>query len=289
MANFNGNAALEKWIREAIADEREGNPCRAIACVHKEGARDVEVYTVTFTPDKVWKADDLASLFEDKAKDHVAEIPGTQLFFLYAFYGISNEPRARRSFRVNNSDVDFGYGTTEPPTPQGQLMQAMRHAEASNQFSFRHTQYLIEAQYKMFAKMADMNTALMKENVEAINLAKVTILERAENDKQRIVEEAKKGERIELMKMLPPLVNRALGQEVFPQSTADSKLLETLLGNIDEKMVQQLAGVLKPEVMGLLAARAAQYHEEKNRAEKTAEKVAIEKSNGASVEDEFNN
>jgi len=277
-----GNIALEKWIREAMVDEREGNPCRAIACVHKEGARDVEVYTVTFTSDKSWSAENLASLFESKAADHVAEIPGSQLFFLFAFYGDSNEPRARRSFRVNNSDVEFGYGTTEPPNPQGQLMQSMRHSEASFQFSFRHTQYLIETQYKMLAKLMEHNHVLVGDSAHVLEIAKQVVLERANFEREKLLENAKKQERLELIKLLPPLANRVLGEEVFPQSTSDSKLVELLLSKLDEKSVQLLAGVLPPEVMGLIAARAAQYHEETNRAQQTAEKAIVEHSNGKS-------
>ena len=63
------NAGLTRWIKEAMVDEREGNPCRAIGCVHKEGARDVEVYTVTFTADKTWEAENLAAMFEGKAAE----------------------------------------------------------------------------------------------------------------------------------------------------------------------------------------------------------------------------
>ena len=284
------NAGLTRWIKEAMVDEREGNPCRAIGCVHKEGARDVEVYTVTFTADKTWEAENLAAMFEGKAADHVAEVPGTQLFYLYAFYGDSNEPRARRSFRVNNSDVDFGYGTSEPPTPQGQLMQAMRHAESSHQFSFRHTQFLIEKYAQLAERLMNQNNMLAKENVDAMEVAKVTILQQAQFQKEQILEAAKKQERVELMKMLPPVINRAVGEEVFPQSFADTKLVEAMLSKLDEKTIQLLASVLPPELMRLVAARAAQYHEEKNRAEQTAQKAITDGSNGTPADptEEFN-
>lgn len=289
MKNNPGQIALIGWIREVMADQHDGKFCSAIACTHKEGNQDTEVYSVKFSDDKTWDAKDLAELFSRKAESHVAEIPGTQLFFLYAFYGDGGEPKGRRAFRINNNDVEFGYGGTEPPTPQGGLMQSMRHSENAYQFSMRHTQYLMDKQYGMIEMLVRQNTVLMRENVDALQVAKLTLLERAQFEAERMKEEGKKQMGLEFLKLLPPLVNKALGREVFPQSTADTKLIETVISKLGENDMEKLAGILPPELMGLIAARGAQYFEEKNRARALAESAVLSKKqvgNGQATDDD---
>lgn len=263
---------LAPWIREAIMLDEDG-PCKMIACVHKDGNQEVEVDTVRFTADKGYTAENLAERFYHRATSHVAEIPGSQLFALYAFYGENKEPSMRRTFRVNNTDVESGFGMTDPPTPQGQIQQSMRHGEAALQTALKHTQYMLDKQFQMINMVMNQNQQLMKNYAEVTEAASATILARAENQAQVMLEQAKKDAWMELLKMAPPLVNRLTGVEVFPQATADSKLLEALLDKLDTPTLEKLSGILSPQALGLIAARANQYHEEKNRAVKAAEKA----------------
>jgi hypothetical protein len=47
------------------------------------------------------------------------------------------------------------------------------------------------------------------------------------------------------------------GREVFPQSFADSKLLDTIGDSLDEEQIEKLMMILKPEQAAVLATRFA--------------------------------
>jgi len=245
--------------------------------MHKEGARDVEVYTVSLG-EKVWTPEELGELFVNKATDHVAEVPGTQLFMLFAHY--ENAAPVRRGFRINNTDTEFGYGgTTEPPTPMGEKMQSMRWGEFSFQQNMKHTQFLMNLQYKIIQRTDAQNSKLMSENHDALEIAKTTILQAAQIEAQKILEANERTERKEFVKMLPPLINRALGAEVFPQSEVKSRLFDKLLEKVDsEEKLEKVAELFGPEAASVVAHMKAQELEGKTRALEVAKRVADEKS-----------
>jgi hypothetical protein len=284
----NPERSLATWIKEAMNQKIETQVLKAMSCVHKEGARDVEVFTVAFTDDKIWDSNTLAEMFVNKAQDHVAEIPGTQLFFLLGFYGDdTNRPRVRRSFRVNNSDsIEFGYGSSEPPNEMGQKMQGMRHIEFMYQQNMLHTRAVMDMQYRLIDRLGNGYQKSMAESHQVLELAKTVILSQASAEGARLVAESDKKERLEFIKMLPPLANRVLGEEIFPVATTDSKVLDSVLEKLDARKLEVLSAEFGPEVAGYLAMRAAKLAEEKHAAIELAKKATVgekkeESANGA--------
>lgn len=277
--------ALAKWIKDTMVQQIEGNPCKGISCVHKEGARDTEIFTVIFSDNKIWEAKELAEVFHSKAEDAVADIPGSQVFCLYGFYDDTNRPRVRRTFRINNSDsIDFGYGTSEPPNEMGQKMQGMRYIEFMFQQNMRHQQYLMDMQYKLIDKFGTGYQRALSESHQVLEVAKTTIIERARVDAERITLEAQKTERLEFIKMIPALANRALGDDIFPTSAVDSKILEGVIDKLNPGNLEKLSEILGPELTGLIVQKGVKMLQQKNEATTLAKRAA---TNGNGDANEF--
>lgn len=265
-----GKLTLDQWIAEALNDPEKDGRCTSIACVHRVGMSDEEVYAIKLNEGRSLDPKALAEIFLHKAKTQVQDIPGTQLFYLYAFYGDRAQPQAKLPFRIN-TDSELGLGTTEPPTEQGARQQGMRFSEVA----FKNQQFVIE-------KLSGMVDTLMRHQMNAIQsvhdateLAQRVILEKAsaahdfrmkELEYQRSTEERKM-----LMKYAPIAVN-ALMPGTIPVESSDSALVEMVIEKLSNnpQAIQQLAGVLPPEIMGPLAQRANKYLQEKHEAEKAA-------------------
>ncbi len=79
------------------------------------------------------------------------------------------------------------------------------------------------------------------------------------------------GERDKLMKLGPALINQITGKEVFPQSAADSAILEGIVEHVDFETIQKIVvsggkggKELPPELVGMLMGRFTQIQEKKN-------------------------
>jgi hypothetical protein len=94
-------------------------------------------------------------------------------------------------------------------------------------------------------------------------------------------------ERARIMKALPPLVNKVLGKEVFPQSMVDTSLLEGLLESADEEQIQRIFNavmpVLKPEQAAFLMSRFADIQESMNARKQAAAKQAAHANGNGTV------
>ena len=62
-------------------------------------------------------------------------------------------------------------------------------------------------------------------------------------------------ERRKWLNFAPPLINTLLGRDIFPQSTADTPLVESIAESLTEADIMKLASSLKPELWGPLAHR----------------------------------
>ena len=59
------------------------------------------------------------------------------------------------------------------------------------------------------------------------------------------------------MKFAPPLINTVLGKEIFPQSVADTALIDSIANHLSEEQIEMLAtsNLFPPVVWGPLAQR----------------------------------
>lgn len=271
---------LSEWIHEALTDKDKDAECTAISLCHMVGTSPVEVHTRKVTPGI--NVPDLATMLLKKAESYAQDMPGMQSFALLAFYG-TNEPGARHPFQVNGETGYFG-NATEAPTPQGEKMQSMRHQEMMVQMAFRHTAAMIEQSTRMIERLGDRVDSLMRENHDAYDIVRDMLGRQVTEQHERRMEalrfERSTAERKKWLTFAPALINTVLGREIFPQSTADTALVETITDSLTEDQIQKLSSVLPPELWGPMAQRMMLHLEKKQ-----AEQEAVKKLAGSSSVD----
>lgn len=268
---------IDQWLQGAMLDQNLDGQCSGFTLVHKVGAASDEIYAIKLGGNK-WDAKELANIFRTKAQAAVQDKLGRQEFTILAFYGGRSEPQTKMSFVEENGE-GTGFETTHAPTKEGALGQAMSMAQHG--FTFFHQQSVVLYRMALEAaqKTSEENRLLMSENREAIQLVKAIVSDRAAQDhayRMAEIEAKKSAETREfLMRLGPVVVNAVTGKEVFPQSTADSALIESLFECLNESDIALLSQRLPPALMGPLAARAAEHFKRKNAAIADASKALV--------------
>lgn len=289
--------SLAKIIDEALVDPEKDGRISAISLVHMIGQQRQEVYTIKIGATSNHDGASLEKLLKGKAETHAQDMDTVQSFALLFFYGGKNIEQGVQLFKVLPTVNPETAGlSTEAPTAEGRLQQDMRWKDALQMQVYRrqetmdnHSIRMLEQQDKMLQRAQDMMGRLMTENMEAFNIVKELLNERALGQHNHAMEQAKfhreTEERAKFLKFAPVLVNTIFGKEIFPQSTADTALIESIAENVDEEMIQKLAGLgLDPMVMGPLAARVMKAMEDKEKREAAARKV-LPQYNGTPEQD----
>jgi hypothetical protein len=271
--------ALESWIHEALTDADKEKPCSAFRLVHMVGSGEREVH-IPRLGSKQWLARDLAQLFRHKAESFCQEIAGVQTFCLLAYYE-KDEPEARHPFLING-DNDLHGLSTEGPDEKGLRMQGMRHLEALTQLNHRSIAHAIDTLANLNQSLMRENLEVRRENREGFTLVKELLaaqaLNRHEFKMKELEFERSTEERKKWLDFAPSLVNTILGSEVFPQSTEDTSLLESIADSLSEEDLMKLSSVLKPEVLGPIAARFEKHFKAKKLKGASATKLLKSKS-----------
>lgn len=256
--------ALSDWIRENLnvsilgSDDKIGvKKCTAFSLVHMQGNQQVELKTISIGS-KQWEPRELASLFDTAAETFAGGVPGVQQFQVLAFYDDKDKPQGFYPLRKNGESEAYGLGT-EPPTTVGLTQQLMRHNEALARLSASHSDSLLNRQSDIIEKLLTRMGKLEEENFDTVELAKELIMKQAADQHTRAIELIKTKQSAEdrkaLMRLAPPLANKLLGREIFPQSAVDTSIIENLAESLDEKQIMALSQVLKPEQFALIADR----------------------------------
>ena len=288
---------LAKWIEEALVDPDKDGQISAIALVHMLGQQRQELHTVKLGPTGNYTGEGLEKLLKGKAEAYAQDLDGVQTFALLAFYGGKNTEQAIMPFKVlPQVNPETAGLSTEAPTAEGRMAQKMRWDDALQMQVYRRQQLMDDFSIRMLERMDTMlghsqshNATLMKDNMEGFTIIKELLNERAVKAHNFAMEQLKyqrsSQEREKLLKFAPALINTLLGKEIFPQSTADTALIETIAENLDEGMITKLAEVgLPQELMGPLAARVMKAISDKEEREKQAAKQ-LPKYSGTAEED----
>lgn len=287
---------LESWIGEALVDPDKPGACTMLALVHMVGPTEREIHTKKIAPGV--DVQDLANLFRGKAEAYAQDLPGAQTFNILAFYAGSNEPQARWPFLITG-ETQFSGLATEGPSPSGQLQQNMRHQEMVLGLAFRQTQVVFDTMMRIQAgsdareqRYQEREERLMAENFDAHQIVREVIERQMTSDHDRHMTrmnfERTTGERKKFLTFLPALVNTVLGREIFPQSTADTALFESLADNLTPDQIEKLACILPPELQGPLAVRISAHLDKKAKAEAEAARVrALAENSGSTAAHEL--
>lgn len=271
--------SLDSWIQEAMTDDEKGS-IAALVLVHSAGS-EREVDAVRFTGSKAWKPTELALRFRSKAESYCQDMPGTQSFQLLAYYkGPDDQPRAdpeaRHPFTLMGADgVD--QGITDAPTDKGVIQQTMRHLEVMFIEQSRMTRAMFDRNIDLNQQMILQQQGTQKELNEAYKVLRDLYLQSRGAEHQMQLEQEKAQRETSLLNALlsyaPALLNTVTGKEVFPQSTADSALIEGIVKNLKPEHIDALATIIPPESFGLLMARFEQSVDKRITAEQSAMKA----------------
>lgn len=277
--------SLAEWIREAMTDTEKSGPCVAIACVHKNGTTEREIDAVRFGG-RTWKEEDLAARFEGKAESYSQDLLGLQEFCLFAFYGDSKQSEAAHPFTIQGQNgVEAGFGTFTPDA-KGQTMQRMAFDQSLVQLCYRQTAIIFEQNARMIELLGGKLSAALDDNHDLFDLAKEMILKAADKEHEHRMAELQfmqsADTRKKLLAMAPALANQFTGKEIFPQSMADTAIIEGILDKLIDLPDGTLPVVLNQlgvpaEAQAAITLRAKQYAEKKAQEAEEAKDLAARK------------
>lgn len=264
---------LDSWIRDALADEKDDKKCSMIALVHMIGATPRELHHVKFGSKAPSTAEDLADMFRSKAEGYAQDLSGTQTFQLLAFYG-SKEPQAFMPFIVQPATDAFNPLPSEEASDRGRLQQTMRRDEMVFQQMLRQQQVLNESAGTQITMLLRQNAELMAQNHASFAMVKDILMQKALDEHnyrmEQLAFERSSGERKKWLSMAPLLINSVTGKEIFPQSSADTVLIEQIAEKIDPEIMPLIGQVVPPELMAPLMARLEEVTKRKNKAAENA-------------------
>ena len=259
------SVSLETFINRCRTDSDKVKPVSAYALVHHPSGK--EIHSVTLGGQGGKTDSEMADMFFNMATSYAEGISGIQNFELLAFFG-GETPEAYQPFAVSGR-TEFDGLSTEGPDKAGALAQGMRLTEMMVQGCFRQLSSMHEQSRHMMQDMQSDNRELRTENREMFGILKNLLVEREQREHDRALEEMRfqraSEERAMWMRMAPPLINNILGKEIFPQNTADTALIETIVDHITDDQIQILSTVLPPTLWGPLSSRMSQIIAEKEK------------------------
>lgn len=277
-----GRQSLDGWIAEALTDEDKQGGCTQLALAHMQaGGGALEIHSVTLDAKKPRTPSMLAQLFEGKARAYAQDLPGPQMFNLLAFYGGSQDPQARHPLPVYPEPIPGG--ASEGANPEGFVAQVMRHGEAKETLNLKAATMLFDVLLQTNALQQRQITTLMEENQECYAIVKEVMSERALGEHDYRMKEMAYSRGSEMQKKIlgaaPALINSLTGRKIFPESSVDSAIVETIAMNVSAEQIQMLVsgGVIPQELAGPLVGRLTEIVERK-KSEKLEAEIAISAS-----------
>jgi len=267
---------LEQWIRETLSEQREHpetskeGACSAMALLYMQptgGTRELDTVRLT---GKTWNPKDIADRFKGKAETYAQDLGGMQTFQIHAFFG-SREPQAFHNFKVVDGEVAAAgsdRGVRENPDATGLVAQAMRHLERSQETLSSLVQGFVARAVEREEKLYAREDKLREEIHDASLIVREMIMEKRkdlfemEMSRARFLRDSKNQDT--MLSQVPALINTISGEEVFPQSTADKNLVDSLCERVAPEQVDMLVatGIIPENLAGPLKLRIGQWREE---------------------------
>ncbi len=262
----NGREEICAWIDEQLKAVEEDGALSALLLVHHEGQGSLrEVQALKSGGAKWGDASVMADVFDAVATRHARGLIGEQQFELQATYGGGGRVKRTLPFgkagRLMFGSIPGGL-STEPPTMVGQSQQGMRLAELVVQGFLAKWNGITDTQAALIDRVFRRLGDLERENRELFVVLRqelIRTVQLAHEQRMKELEFARSTEeRRKLIKIMPAFVNAVTGSEIFPQSTEDTALVETLADNVTPDQLKMFTAVLKdrsPEMAALLTNR----------------------------------
>lgn len=269
-----GYITIAQWIANALTDDTKVDSCTSLLLVQCVGDQERELQNTVFGA-KAWTADSLAEMMEGIAKGFCQDFPGLHIFQLKAFYGGRTNPEALHPFQIHSkgkagmslfSDEASDKGMTRQK--MGQENDLHRAYMGGMQILQENSLKLITMQGIMLERSYNREAQLVNENREAFDIVKDVLSKQAmsqhDNKMKEMAFQRSSEFRKKLMTVMPALVNQIFGKEIFPQSTSDTALVETIADSIKTEDVGKLMEIIPPELSGILFARLHAHTKKKN-------------------------
>ena len=215
-----------------------------------------------------YSTEELAEALETMAEVYAEGLQGNQQFRVVCV--LQSGGTLELPFRKHGQGDETGLGT-ENASPQGHLAQMMRLNEALTRIGLVQGEALLGKAMGMLDIMVKQNQDLMKENADAFSIVREVLMKQTIDNDERQLRLIKEKRNAALWQkgvgIAPAVINRLLGSEIIPQSTADSALIDSIAENISSDQVELLAnsGMLPPVVMGLLMDRLKERFDAKTK------------------------
>lgn len=281
---------LAEWIGDELGSVGERQErCNAFSVRHYNGTQQVELKTIELG-NREWVPKELEKFLLDIAETHAGGLPGIQQYQVCSFYENSTQPNGFYPLRLSGGDIAEGMGglATEPPTATGHMMQMMRHNEAHMRSSFLHQEAVMDRMLNIIDRQGGMIDKLMTENHDAIDACKEVIMAKAADRHEKDMEILHTQRNSALVataaKYLPAITNVVTGREIFPQSLADTVLLEGLTESMTQEQAIKLMGILDDKQKALLLPRMNEIIDKRAKTEEAqARAEAQANANGKSA------
>jgi len=273
---------LEGWIDEAINQGIDiGKPLTGLSLVHCTGfSNEKEVHSAKGIGTKQFTSKQWAELFLARAQSHAQDVQGSQTYKMLAFYGDSNEPQKDHPFTIAGETGEYsGDLASERPDKQGITSQHMRFTEVMFSAVNRRQAEIDTVHKGMLGMLAEENTKLRIENLDALTIIKKLMLEKTEQEHKMKMEaltfERQSQERTQWLRLLPAITNSLTGREVFPVAASDTAIIEMVAENIKPEDLMKLMDIVPPQLQGILAQRFTQLLKEKEALKKEAQTAMV--------------
>jgi hypothetical protein len=289
--------SLDEWIREIMVEERDGVHATQIVLMHCRNGSHEDAREVWPAPLGGKKAEELADMFERKARSTAQDLghtgSGVQHFELWAFFG-KTTPGAWHPLIIRSKMPRDGAGS-EGPAGLGPDAQRMRQHEAVFQQTYSKQTHLDAVQATLITFLGNSLVNALQENSKLAREAIESFRQAADRSHEYRMEELRAIKSAafqeKLISYAPALANTAFGKEVFPQNAADTSLIKAIVLGMAEKnpqMLEMFVGALKddPILGGPVAARIAQILKEKTDEEEAREKALASIPKGPEPEDD---
>ena len=165
----------------------------------------------------------------------------------------------------------------------------MRHLERKDDRLTQIVETFATVTLQVHAKLTEENQSLRNEVNDAYAIVREQMLKEKTGEHEMRMKEIQmqrdNKDRETLFRIMPSLVNTASGKEVFPQTVADTALIESMAEKVSPDDIKKLVaiGALSQEVAAPLILRLSQYNELKAKEAKEVPKLPEAKNTNGGI------
>jgi hypothetical protein len=257
---------FEAWLRRHLYNERDNQRCSRFVLHHMGAAGKLgsEVFTISSDiPEERIEAT-AEEIFEAGEADASGIGNGLQTYVVLAFYGDNKRHNGRFTFRARGDEDDWDGGeTTEPPTTQGAMAQAMRHTEVIMRSSSAGMGAAFNGLQHMVTRQSEIINQMMEERFKTAELLEALSSKTHERELELLREARKDDTQRQLLEnfkpMIPVVMNKLAGKQMLPAADPQSMMLKELFKTMEPEQLAAIQGVLTPQQAMIVLSIAQNY------------------------------